>query len=175
MKTFATELWRGVPPDVQLDVRVRLWLTGDLLDGLLVAVDGDQLVGSIAIDTTETVFRLSWSRLAMLRELGALRMARFVCLWAMTHHRPAPDEAYLHTLVVAAAHRRRSAARMLTTAAEARARQWGKRLATILVEPANTPSRRLMEGLGYRFAEPRHGTWRALLPTPGAVRADKVL
>jgi len=177
MEAFASALWRGTPPDRQLRVRRRLWLTGNLLAGLLVGVDGDELIAAIAIDTTETAFRLTRGRLAVLRELGPLRAARFAALWTLTHYRPAPDEAYLHTLVVAPEHRRRSAGRTMVTAAEDRAREWGKRRASVVVERGNVPSLRLMESLGYRFAfaEPRRAGLRALLPRPGSVRADKSL
>lgn len=175
METFATALWRGVPPDVQLRVRLDLWQTGNLLDSLLVAVDGDRLIGAIAIDTTETVFRLTRGRLAVLRALGPLRMARFVGLWTVTHHRPAPDEAYLHSIVVASAYRRRSAARTMVAAAEAQALRWGKRLASVVIERANTPSLRLVESLGYRFVEPLRTGPRRLLPESSAIRADKSL
>jgi ribosomal protein S18 acetylase RimI-like enzyme len=175
MASFASTLWRGVPPEVQLQVRMDLWRTGSLLDGLLVGVDGDQVIGSVAVDTAEAAFRLTRRRLSVLRALGPPRMARFVLIWALTHYRPAVDEAYLHTLVVAPAHRRRSAARRLMAAAEALARQRGKRRTSVLVERANTPSLRLMEGLGYRCTAPRRSAVQALLPGADAVRAEKLL
>lgn len=180
LETFSvttTSTLRGVPLDVQLKVRVNMWqLTEGLLKSLLVGMDGEQLVGTIAVGTTETTLRFAWAQLTVLHQLGFGRMVRYLGVWALTHYEPAADEAYLYGLVVAPAYRRRAAGRELMAAAEEQARQWGKRIASGFIERSNTPSLQLVQKMGYCCVEPpRNALRRLLVRKPTFVRVEKAL
>ena len=159
LQTFSvtdTSTLRRVPEAVQLDVRLKMWrLTEHVLKGLLVAWEGEQFVGTIAVGTGETTLRFAWPQLTVLRSLGVVPMMRYLAVWAMTHYEPAAEEAYLYGVVVDPAYRRRGAAADLTIAAEDLARRWGKRLALGFIHHSNTPSLHLIQKLGYHAVEPQ--------------------
>ena len=166
-----------VPQDVQLKVRLQMWqFTPNVLKGLWVAWDGDQLVGTVAVGTTETTLRFAWAQLAALRHLGLWPMLRYLGVWALTHYEPGPEEAYLYGIVVDPAYRRRGLAAELMTTAEAQARGWGKQLATGFIERSNTPSLQMVQKLGYqRVEQQRNALRRMLAPHPTFVRVEKAL
>ena len=173
-----TSAWRGVPLELRVEVRLRLWRTsGHLLRGLLVGIDGDDVVGTVAIDTADMNLRFAVRHLGALTPLGPLRMARFVGVWLVGQHETAPEEAFLHSMAVIPEYRRRGAARGLMAAAEDQARAWGRRVAVVTVERTNKPSLELVRSIGYRFLEPppRTGLGRLVRSTPTYVRAEKVL
>jgi ribosomal protein S18 acetylase RimI-like enzyme len=170
--------WRGVPPAVQLRVRLALWERArNALPGVLVAVDGGRLVGTAAVDTVETAAPLTWRRLLVLRHLGPVRGLRTAGVWVVAEYRPAPDEGYLHDAMVDPAYRQRGVARALTVGLEDLARAWGKRFAVSEVSRDNVAPLRLFASLGYRVTEPtrRNLVRRLLQPTPSYVRVEKRL
>jgi GNAT superfamily N-acetyltransferase len=180
LETFSvtsTSALRNVPLHVQLDFRLKMWQqTGKLLKGLLVGLDGDQFVGTVAIGATETTLRFAWAQLPVLRMLGIWHMVRYLGVWALTHYEPAADEAYLYGLVVAQAYRRRAAGRELVMAAEEHARQWGKRVASGFIDRSNSSSLQLFQKMGYCCSEPKRNALRRLLvPNPAFVQVEKQL
>lgn len=180
LQTFSvtdTSTLRHVPQEVQLEVRLNMWrLTQNVLKGLLVAWDGAQLVGTVAVGTTDTTLRFAWPQLAVLRRLGLWPMLRYLGVWTLTHYEPAPDEAYLYGIVVDPTYRRHGMAAKLMAAAEAQARSWGKQLATGFIERNNTPSLQMAQKLGYRCIEPQRNALRRLfVPNSAFVRVEKQL
>jgi GNAT superfamily N-acetyltransferase len=176
--TAETSVWRGVPADTQLKVRLKIWeLSRHALPGLLVCVDGEEVVGTAAIATTETVVRLNWRLVPTLFHLGPVRTPRFLTIWLLANYVPSADEAYFHDMVVAPEHRRRGIALALMTAREDQARQWGKRIASGMVVYDNTPSLRLYEASGYRLLPPppRNALGRFLGGKPTYMRVEKDL
>lgn len=169
---------RNVPAALQLAVRIKLWQRMErlLCEGVLVAVDGDRLVGTITILTAETTPHLDWSDLNALRPLGLPRMAQYLAVWALTRYKPTPAEAYLYGVAVLPAYRRHGLALQLTAAAEAQARHLGKTFASGYIDRSNAPSLQLAQKRGYRFEESKRSGWRRLLGRQSSfVRIEKPL
>jgi ribosomal protein S18 acetylase RimI-like enzyme len=145
---------------------------------LLVAVDGQTLVGVVSIITTDTAARPGLRWVPALRPLGLRGMVRALVRATRSYYRPAPHEAYFFAMAVAPAYRRRGIAERLLQAAEAQARAWDKTLASGFVARGNTASLGLLCKHGYHQVPLRCCRGRRLLrlekalPPIGTLAAD---
>ena len=172
----ARSVWRGVPADRQLAVRLRLWESDRAaLSGLLVAREGGRVVGTVALDTATARARLHPRDLPVVAGLGPVPAARLLVTYVAAGGAPAVGDVLLHDLVVAPPSRGRSVGRALVIAAERWSRERRLRSLHAEVERTNLPSLGLFTALGYAIEQPRrHGVRRAL-PAPTFLRARKDL
>jgi GNAT superfamily N-acetyltransferase len=167
----------GVHPETQLAVRLKLWQrTPALLQDVLVALDGEQIVGTITVLTKENVPRFHWAHLGILRALGVWQMVRYLALWRLTQYVPAPAEAYLYGIAVHPAYQRQGVASQLSLAAEEHARRLGKCMASAFIERKNFPSIKLAQKHRFQCAAPkRNGIRRVMTRDSMFVRCEKHL
>ncbi len=147
-------------------------------EGILVAVNGPELVGVIMGSTREGSAGYEKSRLHALAPLGFAGSLRFllVTMAIYSRYRPAPDEVYLYGLAVAPAYRRRGLARALVERAEEQGRQEGKALACCFAASTNSIMRTMLWKLGYLEKHVRRTPGRGLLMgEPAVVRLEKAL
>lgn len=163
--------------EAQLQMRINLRQTNkDPVAGLLVAIVDDRLVGSVEVETKEMSPHNRWTHLCALRPLGRLQALRALLVWMVVAYRPAPHEAYLHSLAIEADYRRQGLAWQLMLAAEQQARLYGKTLTVSLISPDNKPSLALVERCGYQQVQRRFTVLHRLLKREREfVRVEKTL
>lgn len=169
--------WRGLSPEAQLTLRVLMWKGApELLRTLLVAVDDEQVIGSLAVNLAALPSRFPRLPLPVIRGMGLRRAAHHAARSALLHYAPAAQEAYLFAVVVDRSRRRGGIGRALIAAAEQQAADRGKGTITSIVHRTNTPQIELFASMGYRLARPTRSLARRLLaPSTPFLQAVKRL
>lgn len=134
------------------------------LRGMLVAVVGDDVVGTTTLRTWEMGMDDSaTAEMAFQRVLGVWGAFRSIFALSLLDHQIAREEGYVTDVAVHSDYRRRGVARALLARAEEDARNRRKRMLTLYVAASNSGARSLYRQLGFVDVRTRHSFMTALL------------
>lgn len=134
------------------------------LRGMLVAVIGDEVIGTTTLRTWEMGGDDSTAaEIAFQRVLGAWGAFRSIFALSLLDHQIARDEGYITDVAVLGTYRRRGVAQSLLARAEEEARLRRKRFLSLYVSASNMGARHLYHAIGFSDVRMRRSFLTALV------------